>query len=171
VTAFVTAALAHEHDRYGFQSGEDALDRYLRELAFQDIKRRVAGCFVALDEAGAIAGFYTLAATNIPLNALPADVATRLPRYPVVPAMLMGRLAVAAKYQKQGLGRALVADAAMRTDGFKIGAFALVVDAKDAKAIAFYKRNGFTKIPDERRRLFLPIATALQASKNSEGTE
>lgn len=165
MTGFVTAALARAHDRKAFRSGVDALDRYLQELAFQDIKRRVAGCFVALDETGEIAGFYTLAATNIPLNALPPEVMKQLPRYPVVPAMLMGRLAVATKYQKKGLGRALVADAAIRTDGFKIGAFALVVDAKDERAVAFYETNGFTMIPDETRRLFLPIATALEAGK------
>jgi len=163
VRGFVTAPLAREHDRKAFSSGVEALDRYLRELAFQDIKRRVAGCFVALDDDGAIAGFYTLAATHVPMNLLPADVVKQLPRYPVVPAMLMGRLAVAAKYRGQGLGRALVADAAIRTDRFKIGAFALVVDAKDDRAVGFYEANGFAMIPDESRRLFLPIATALQS--------
>jgi ribosomal protein S18 acetylase RimI-like enzyme len=163
VTAFVTAPLAREHDRQAFFSGVEPLDRYLRELAFQDIKRRVAGCFVALDDQGAIAGFYTLAATHVSMNSLHADVVKRLPRYPAVPAMLMGRLAVATKYQGQGLGRALVADAAIRTDGFKIGAFALIVDAKDDRAVSFYEANGFMPIPDETRRLFLPIATALKA--------
>lgn len=141
----------------------EPLDRYLRELAFQDIERRVAGCLVALDDDGALAGFYALAATHVPMNALPLDMAKRLPRYPVVPAMRMGRLAVATKHRGQELGRALVADAAIRTDGFKIGAFALVVDAKDEGAVAFYAANGFAMLPDETRRLFLPIATALQA--------
>jgi ribosomal protein S18 acetylase RimI-like enzyme len=164
VTGFVTTPLAREHDRKAFSSGVEPLDRYLRELAFQDIKRRVAGCFVALDDDGAIAGFYTLAATHVPMNALPADVVKQLPRYPVIPSMLIGRLAVATKYQGQELGRALVADAAIRTDGFKIGAFALIVDAKDDRAVAFYEANGFAMIPDETRRLFLPIATAFARS-------
>ena len=75
--------------------------------------------------------------------------------------MLMGRLAIATKYQGQGLGRALVADAAIRTDSFGIGAFALVVDAKDEAAAAFYEANGFARIPDDARRLFLPIETAM----------
>lgn len=163
MTGFIIVALDRKHDRKAFNSGVAALDRYLQELAFQDIKRRVAGCFVALDDVGAIAGFYTLAATHVPLNSLPDDVAKRLPRYPVIPSMLMGRLAIATKYQKQGLGSALIADAAIRTDSFRIGAFALVVDAKDEGAVAFYESNGFTMIPDETRRLFLPIATALQA--------
>ena len=74
----------------------------------------------------------------------------------------MGRLAIATKYQGRGLGRALVADAAIRTDSFGIGAFALVVDAKDEAAVTFYEANGFARIPDEARRLFLPIETAMQ---------
>lgn len=165
MTGFTTAPLAREHDREAFCSGVDALDRYLREFAFQDIKRRVAGCFVALDETSSVAGFYTLAATHIPLNSLPPETTKRLPRCPVAPAMLMGRLAVATKFQGQGLGRALIADAAMRTDRFQIGAFALVVDAKDERAVAFYKATGFAMIPDEARRLFLPMATALHLHK------
>ena len=163
MTGFVTAALTREHGRGAFHSGVDALDRYLKEFALQDIKRRIAGCFVALDDAGEIAGYYTLAATSVPFDALPTDLTKRLPRYPVIPAMLLGRLAVAAKHQGKGLGRALVADALMRTDNFGIGAFALIVDAKDARAVSFYQGAGFALIPDETRRLFLPIATALQA--------
>jgi GNAT superfamily N-acetyltransferase len=166
LTAFVTASLSRDHDRNGFCSGVEALDRYLREFAFQDIKRRVAGCFVALDDAGEIAGFYTLAATSVPLNLLPPAAAKKLPRYPVLPATLIGRLAVATKRQGQGqglgLGRALIADAIIRTESFRIGAYALIVDAKDERARAFYAANGFASLPDEARRMFLPMATALQ---------
>jgi GNAT superfamily N-acetyltransferase len=115
-----------------------------------------------------IAGFYTLAATHVLVESLPPDVTRRLPRYPVIPAMLMGRLAIATKYQGQGLGRALVADAAIRTDSFGIGAFALVVDAKDEAAAAFYEANGIARIPDDARRLFLPIETAMQL-RSSKG--
>lgn len=160
--SFVTEALSKEHDRKTFQSGVEALDRYLRELALQDIKRHIAGCFIALTDANEIAGFYTLAATSVPFDALPADLTEKLPHYPVIPAMLLGRLAVASKYQGKGLGRALVADAVMRTVRFSVGAFALIVDAKDAGAMAFYEASGFASIPGEARRMFLPIATALQ---------
>jgi hypothetical protein len=99
LTSYVTASLSRDHDRNGFRCGVEALDRYLREFAFQDIKRRVAGCFVMLDDADEIAGFYTLAATSVPLNLLPPAAAKKLPRYPVLPAMLIGRLAVATKRQ------------------------------------------------------------------------
>ncbi len=133
------------------------------------MKRRVAGCLVALADNGEIAGFYTLAATSVPLAALPADMIKRLPRYPAVRAMLMGRLAVASRSQGRGLGRALVADAVIRADSLGVGAFALIVDAKDEGAEAFYRANGFAPIPGEARRLFLPIASALQvhASKKT----
>lgn len=161
MTAFVTEALRRDHPRDAFVSGVAALDSYLRELALQDVKRRVAGCFAAVAGDGEIAGFYTLAATHVPMDALPPEIATKLPRYPVIPAILMGRLAVASRHQGKGLGSALVADAAIRTSSLGIGAFALVVDAKDEAAAAFHQANGFAPIPNEARRLFLPIATAL----------
>jgi GNAT superfamily N-acetyltransferase len=162
LTGFVTARLSREHDRAGFASGVEALDRYFRELAPQDVKRRVAGCFVALDDDGVVAGYYTLAATSVVFDALPADITRKLPRYPVIPAILLGRLAVAIRNQSQGLGRALVADAITRTDGFGIGAFAMIVDPKDDRAARFYARMGFAPIPEEARRMFLPMATGLR---------
>jgi GNAT superfamily N-acetyltransferase len=131
-------------------------------LALRDVKRRVTGCFVAVDETGDLCGYYILAATHVPTDALPPETTKKLPPYPVIPAMLIGRLAVATKYRGRGLGQALVADAAMRTNSFGIGVFALIVDAKDETATAFYRANGFLPIPDETRRLFLPMATALQ---------
>jgi ribosomal protein S18 acetylase RimI-like enzyme len=163
VTPFVTEALSREHDRTSFRSGVGVLDRYLREFALQDMRRRVAGCFVALNDARAITGFYTLAATSVTLDALPADLTNRLPRYPLVPAVLMGRLAASVEYQRQGLGRALIFDAAIRTDRLRIGAFAIIVDANDDRAVAFYRSTGFALIAGETRRLFVPVATALQS--------
>jgi GNAT superfamily N-acetyltransferase len=163
VTPFVTEALCRDHDRAAFRSGVDALDRYLRELALQDMKRRIAGCFVALDDARTIVGFYTLAATAVAVDALPTELTKRLPRYPLVPAVLIGRLAVALDHQGKGLGRALIFDAAIRTDRLGIGTFALIVDAKDDRAVSFYQSSGFELIHGETRRLFVPVATALQA--------
>ncbi len=117
---------------------------------------------MALNDARAITGFYTLAATSVAVDALPSDLTKRLPRYPLVPAVLMGRLAVAVEYQGQGLGRALIFDAAIRTDRLGIGAFAIIVDAKDDRAVEFYRANGFALIPGQARRLFVPVATALR---------
>ena len=91
------------------------------------------------------------------------DLTKRLPRYPLVPAVLMGRLAVSVEYQRQGLGRALIFDAATSTDRLRIGVFAIIVEAKDDRAVAFYRSTGFALIPGETRRLFVPVATVLQS--------
>src|SRR5262249_28076575 len=144
---FVTEPLNQRHDRSSFHSGSDALDRYFKERATQDIRRRVAGCFVAADEHGSVAGYYTLAAASVALDALPERMAKGLPRYPVVPGLLIGRLAVALEHQGKGLGSALIADAIMRADRLGIGAFALIVDAKDEAAKAFYESVGFIALP------------------------
>lgn len=165
MTPFVTEALSRDLDRSAFRSGVDALDRYLKEFAFQDIDRRVAECFVALDDARKIAGYYTLAATSVALDGLPAKIAKRLPRYQAVPAVLIGRLAVDETYRRRGVGSSLIVDAVMRTNRSGVGVFALVVDAKDDDACAFYEANGFALLAGETRRLFLAMAPAVAALK------
>lgn len=162
-TPFAIAPLDRTRDRGSFRSGSETLDRYLRERASQDVRRRIAGCFVATDEQGRIAGFYTLAAASVALDALPENMAKGLPQYPTVPAVLIGRLAVATEHHGKGLGSALVADAIIRTDRLGIGAFAVIVDAKDERAAAFYRANGFLALPGEERRLCIPMDTALRA--------
>ncbi|MBS0276367.1 MAG: GNAT family N-acetyltransferase [Proteobacteria bacterium] len=132
--------------RADFSSGSPALDRYFREQVGQDIRRRVTSCFVALDDAGTIAGFYTLAMTSISPEALPDEHRRKLPRYPTVPAALMGRLAVDRSHQGEGLGGALVADALMRAIRSDLAAYALLVDAKDETAVRFYERLGFERL-------------------------
>ena len=92
------------HDRQDFASGSEPLDRYFRTQVTQDIRRRITACFVAVSGEGRIAGYYTLAATSVPLSDLPAEIGRKLPRYPSVPAVRMGRLAVDAAFKGQGLG-------------------------------------------------------------------
>jgi len=160
---FRIEALSSDHDRSGFSCGSAALERYFREQASQDIKRRIATCFVALTVAvEEVAGCYTLSAATVALDALSSEIARKLPRYPVVPAALLGRLAVASRYQGQGLGGILLADALKRSARAELGVFAMVVDAKDETAQRFYERHGFTLLPGEARRLYLPIGPALQ---------
>jgi ribosomal protein S18 acetylase RimI-like enzyme len=165
VTArFRIEALAPEHDRASFTCGSDALDRYLREQASQDIRRRTSACYVAVDaQSSAIAGYYTLAAGSVPLMDLPEAMAKQLPRYPLVPVARLGRLAVSIAFQGQQLGAALLwhAGRAMQSG---MGVFALVVDAKDETAAAFYKHHGFTAFSCNPLAFVLPIATL--AKKN-----
>ncbi len=150
--------LLDTHDRAAFHSGSEPLDRYLRERAKQDMRRRVASCFVALDEANAIAGFYTIAASSIVLDRLPPESIRRLPRYPVVPAVLLGRLAVAQSHQGRRLGAALVADALLRATRAEIMAYAMIVDAKDDAAVRFYEYLGFARLADDGQRLIRALA-------------
>ena len=157
--------LSGNHDRSQFLSGSDALDRYFREQASQDTKRRIATCFVAVSIAAQdVAGYYTLTATSIVLSSFSPEIVKKLPRYPVVPAVLLGRLAVARHYQRQGLGGILLADALRRTSRAEFGVFAMVVDAKDEAAQRFYEHHGFTLLAGEARRLCLPIAAAQKVS-------
>jgi GNAT superfamily N-acetyltransferase len=149
------------HDRSAFSCGVPPLDRYLREQASQDVKRLMASCFVVVDTAThAIAGYYTLAATSVPADDLPAEVLKRLPRYPILPAALVGRLAVDQRFHRKGLGSVLLADAALRVLKGDTKAFALIVEAKDEKAVAFYRHQGFCSFTSRPRSLFLALGTA-----------
>jgi ribosomal protein S18 acetylase RimI-like enzyme len=147
------------HDRKRFDSGSAPLDRYLREQVAQDIRRRVAACFVAVTDEQRIAGYYTLASASVALSDLPGATAKKLPRYPSVPAVRMGRLAVDLDFKGAGLGGALLADALQRSAHSEIAAYALIVDAKDETAADFYKHHGFIALPSSALRLFLPLAT------------
>ncbi len=149
------------HDRAAFSCGASDLDRYIREHASQDVKRDVARVFVAL-QAGAttVHGYYSLSAMSFQRDSLPADQAKRLPRYPV-PAALLGRLAVDDNMKGKGLGAFLLMDALNRIllATQTLAVHALIVDAKDDAAAAFYGKYGFIPFTGSERRLFLPMAT------------
>jgi ribosomal protein S18 acetylase RimI-like enzyme len=156
---FRIAPLASAHDRTPFDSGSEPLNNYFARQVTLDIRRRVAACFVALTGEQRIAGYYTLASTSLLLPDLPAAMGKKLPRYPSVPAVRMGRLAVDLAFKGKGLDGALLADALDRAARAEIAAFALVVDAKDQTAEAFYRHHGFIALPDSPLTLFLPLAT------------
>lgn len=158
---FAIEALTKAHQRKMFSCGNEQIDRYFRETVTQDIKRRYATCFVARDlEADWIAGFYTLSSSNVPLMAVPEPLAGRLPRYPTVPAVLIGWLGRDQSYAGLGLGEALLFDAIRTVAEAPIGAHAIFADAIDAKAAAFYAAFGFSPLTDRPNTLYLPVATA-----------
>ena len=153
--------LGAHHDRASFSCGEPSLDRYIRRQARQDARRRVARVFVASGEPpGRVAGYYTLSAASFEKDDLPAEVARRLPHYPV-PAAVIGRLAVDLRSQGGGLGEVLLLDAIRRVvrAGDTIGVYAVVVDALHERASAFYERYGFLPFPSRPLRLYLPLRT------------
>ena len=161
--AFAIEPLGAAHNRTAFSCGVVPLDRYLHELATQDVKRRISNCFVACDDTGKIAAYYTFAAASFPLSDLPPEQTRRLPRYALLPAGLIGRLAVDRDFRGRRLGSALVMDAAWRASRADPAVFALVVDAKDDAAAAFYRHLGFLPFASRPMSLFLPVATALAA--------
>lgn len=154
--------LAAHHDRSAFASGSDALDRYFRNQAGQEARKNIAASFVLVLPDGTIAGFYTLSSTSIMLPELPETMARKLPRYPLVPATLLGRLAVDRQHHGRGFGRFLLADALYRAAKNEIASFAVIVEAKDDQAKRFYERESFRPFPDQPLRLFLDMAEIKQ---------
>ena len=128
----------------------------------QDVRRSVTACFTAKDSDGNLVGYYTLASYSILMNELPAGLAKKLPRYPTVPAVLLGRLAIQKQAQGIGLGGILLMDAMKKCVESEIAAYALVVDAIDENASRFYLHYGFLPFPSRPDRFFLPLATARQ---------
>jgi ribosomal protein S18 acetylase RimI-like enzyme len=167
-TRFRAEPLADGHDRSAFDCGDETLNRYLRTQVSQDIRRHIANCFVAVEviEAPAgggtsrVAAYYTLSAASLPFTDLPAEESKRLPRYPTIPAVRIGRLAVDRQFQRCGLGAAMLADATVRALKADAAAFMLVVDAKNEQAVKFYEKFGFRLVAGMSRTLFLPLATA-----------
>jgi GNAT superfamily N-acetyltransferase len=149
-------------DRSGFACASDPLTQYFHAQVTQDLRRRIAACYIAWHDAtGTIAGFYTLSAADIPLTELPADLTRRLPRYPTLPAARLGRLAVDRRFTGQKLGSALLADAVLRAAASDVAVFAMVVDAKDAQAEAFYRHHGFLTYASAPDRLLAPLSHLL----------
>ena len=157
---FRIKSLDAKHRRADFHCGTDALDSYFHTQVNQDMRRRVTACFVALDATDEVAGFYTLASASVLLGDLPEITRKKLPRYPSVPVVRMGRLAVDTRFKGQGLGSALLADALARCIQSEIAAYALLVNAKDSVAATFYEHHGFAPLPGDALCLFLPLATA-----------
>jgi GNAT superfamily N-acetyltransferase len=155
--------LGATHNRNEFSRGVAVLDRYIRELATQDVRRRISNCFVACDEAGVVAAFCTFAATSLPLADIPPEDAKRLPRYALLAAGLIGRLAVDRRFHGQRLGGSLIIDAARRAAGADPAIYALVVDAKDEPSAVFYEHLGFRRFVSRPMSLYLRVAAAIKA--------
>lgn len=126
--------------------------------AGQDARKNLAAPFVLLLPDGTVAGYYTLSSTSVRLAQLPEKTVRKLPRYPLVPATLLGRLAVDRKQQGKGYGRFLLADALYRAARSEIAAFAVIVDAKDDSARRFYERESFLSLPDQPMKAFRLMA-------------
>lgn len=161
--------LGKQHDRAAFACGEDALDRYFREQARQQMEKRVAAVFVYHDtDEQRVVGYYTLSTLSMHSASLPTEIARKLPRYQELPATLLGRLAVVVRYRNRGFGKRLLLDALWRAhDQTKIATLA-VVDAKNDAAHAFYRHYGFLPLPETASRLIMPMGTIARLFPHTE---
>jgi predicted GNAT family N-acyltransferase len=166
--SFKTVALQSAHNKKDFLSGKEPLDHYLHVQASQDIKRKLAVCFVYADNKNNAIGYYSLSNDHIPQKILPEEIKKRMsPKYTNLPATLLGRLAVDRNYRGKRIGELLLVDAlkkAYEIASSQIGSMAVVVDPLDEEAIAFYKKYGFIELQDSGK-MYLPMKTIADVFK------
>jgi len=158
----LTEPLDSKHNREAFSCGKGLLDNYFWRQANQDVKRKLAACFVMVDkETKRISGYYTLSSNSISNDLIPELYRKKLPKsYNLIPTILHGRLAIDRNFQGKGFGKILLIDSLKRSADISesIGAFAVIVDPLDNDAERFYKKYGFIKLPDSGK-MFLPMKT------------
>jgi len=157
--------LRPSHDRAAFRCGVPELDDYFHHQASQDARRKVAAPFVMVDKSGAIVGYYTLSAYGVYARELPDVVTKKLPRYPLLPATLLGRLAVSQGHRGRKLGRLLLIDAMHRSwkNAAEVLSIGVVVEAFDEEARAFYQHHEFMPLAEHPNKVFIVMGTVEKA--------
>jgi GNAT superfamily N-acetyltransferase len=151
------------HDRASFDCGVEPLNRYLTQIARQHGTKGISRTFVLVDEDAhapkPVIGFFTISLCQVFGEAVPAKWAKTFPA--PIPAMRLGRLAVARSRQGQGLGKVLLVEAIHRVASVAevAGGIGLFVDAKDDAAARFYAKHGFESTPARPLTLFMPMET------------
>jgi GNAT superfamily N-acetyltransferase len=150
-----------KHIRNTFSCGEESLDNYIKKRASQELKKLVSTTFVLTDSSdNLVLGYYTISAYSIEAAALDDIFAKSLPRYPLLPATLLGRLAVDKSQKGKGYGVRLLVDV-MKTaldTSKRVASTALVVDAIDENAMNFYLKYGFRQFKQEPMKLYYSMA-------------
>lgn len=153
--------------RSRFRSGDPAVDDWLATKALQHQAKHLSATKVLLNEADEIAGYYTLATSQVDFKELPAEIVKRLPRR-TLPVAVLAWLGVSESLQGQGIGHRLLASAlrdcyeAGRTFAF----VAVILDCLSENAKRFYLKWGFSELPGQPFRLYLSAAqlTAIMES-------
>lgn len=151
--------LEKTHNRKNFTCEDDSLTDYIRKQVSQDIRKRLATCFVAIDGGQNVIGYYTLTSESLGRESIPYKYLKQVPKNYHAPVILSGRLARDISKKGTGLGEYLLLDALFRSYKLSvesIGAIAVVVDPNNESAIDFYKRYGFEQLPDSER-MFIPM--------------
>jgi len=160
--------LNSQHDRSKFDCGNEMLNNYLKFQASQDMKRKLAVCFVYLEaNKKKIIGYYTLSNTSIPLDFFSDSIKKKLPSsYLSIPTTLLGRLAIDKNCQGKGEGEKVLIHALKKCyeTSQQIASFAVVVDPIDINAEIFYQKYDFIKLPDSQK-MFLPMKIIADVNK------
>jgi predicted GNAT family N-acyltransferase len=152
------------HNRKAFECEEQQLTDYIKKQVSQDIKKKLAVCFVAIDSDNNVIGYYTLSSESLGREQIPDKYLRKVPQNYNAPVILLGRLARNITAKGTGLGEHLLLDALFRAFTLSeesIGAMAVVVDSMNQFAIKFYKKYGFEQLPDSEK-MFLPMSTIKQ---------
>lgn len=152
------------HNRKAFECEEQQLTDYIKKQVSQDIKKKLAVCFVAIDSDNNVIGYYTLSSESLGREQIPDKYLKKVPQNYNAPVILLGRLARNITAKGTGLGEHLLLDALFRAFTLSeesIGAMAVVVDPMNQFAIKFYKKYGFEQLPDSEK-MFLPMSTIKQ---------
>lgn len=160
--SWIFEPLDHRHDRQSFKTSQPSLELFLKQQARQEMNKGVSVTYIMRQkESDVIVGYYSLSAHSVRASDLPEALSRKLPRYPQIPALLLGRLAIDSNYQGQGLGSMLLFNAletALQTSHL-IGAVAIIVDAIDEAAVRFYAKYDFCEFAGNPTRLYLLMKT------------
>lgn len=151
--------LDKNHIRKNFTCEEESLNHYIRKQVSQDIRKRLATCFVAIDKDQNVIGYYTLSSESLGRELIPGKYMKQVPEKYNAPVILLGRLARDISTKGTGLGEFLLLDALFRSYNLSvksIGAMAVVAEPINEKAVAFYTKYGFEQLPDSEK-MFLPM--------------
>ncbi|MCC0179891.1 GNAT family N-acetyltransferase [Waterburya agarophytonicola K14] len=150
------------HQRENFDCGVESLNGYIKKIASQDLKRKAATVFVSIDSSTQnVTAYYTLSSFSLELTEIEPRLTKKLPRYPLLPATMLGRLAVDKQYKGRGLGQLMLVDAMKKSyqASQQIASVALIVEAIDEGAVSFYQKFGFINFQSSQERLYLPMKT------------
>jgi predicted GNAT family N-acyltransferase len=148
------------HNYSEFCCGEPSLDNYIQKNASQDVKNRVGSVFVLVDNpSNTVLAYYTLSSYTIVSSDLSESFTKRLPKYPLLPATLLGRLAVDSGQRGKRFGELLLLNALKRSlqASQQVGSLALVAEALDDRAAEFYLKYGFEQFTDQPLKLYFPM--------------
>jgi predicted GNAT family N-acyltransferase len=158
-----------KHIRSSFCCGNESLDIYIRKQASQDLKKRVSTVFVLIDDPRMnVLAYYTLSSYTVDVSALEESFAKRLPRYPALPATLLGRLAVDHNQRGKRFGELLLIDALQKSleAAMQVASLAVIVEALDERASSFYMKYGFTQFDQAPMKLYLPMKSVEKLCQN-----